>query len=145
MVKKIPPPPMFTTPEFQAFNRWLLEVTSILSNEGGIAASEVDGLLAAYADIAANTLDIAALTTTQGDQATEIANIQGDITNLQSAIGVINGQITSLSSRAQVLNGVGVPAGALGNINDWYGNVGGGVGARIYIKTAVATWTPFPF
>lgn len=145
MVRKIPPPPMFTTQEFQAFNRWLLEVTSVLSNEGDIAASEVEGLLTAYGDILQNSLDIDTLETGQTGQAGEITDLQADIVILTDAIAAINGQITTLSARGELLFGAGAPAAGLGKVNDWYGDTAGAVGARVWVKKAVGVWTPFPF
>jgi len=146
MAQKIPPPPQFTGPEWQSFNRWLLEVTSVLSNEGGISPDEVTGLPLLFSEVATNTTDIAALEGTTGGQGAQIGTLQAQVTNIDSVeIPAINGQITSLNSRAQVRNGVGAPTAGLGNVNDWYANIGGGVGARIYVKTGVATWTPFPF
>lgn len=145
MAQKIPPPPQFTGPDWQSFNRWLLEVTSVLSNTGGIAASEVEGLLAAYVQIAFNVANIAALQGTTGGQATDIFNLQNDVASINAALAVINGQITTLSTRGELLFGAGAPAAGLGKVNDWYGDTAGGVGARIWIKKAVGVWTPFPF
>lgn len=145
MAQKIPPPPQFTGPEWQTFNRWLLELTSILSNQGGINPDEVTGLPDTIAQVATNTADLLAVEATQAGQAVDVALLQASDATNTAAIATINGQITSLGARAQVLNGVGAPAAGLGNVNDWYANIGGGVGARIYVKTAAATWTAFPF
>jgi len=145
MAQKIPPPPDLTGPQWQSFNRWLLEVTSVLSNEGGIDPSEVTGLTQLFADVAANTAAILSLSGGQFGQGLQIAALQNDVLNLATSIATINGQITTLSARPQVRSGVGAPAAGLGSVNDWYANIGGAVGARIYIKTGVATWTPFPF
>lgn len=140
---KIPPPPPIANQD-PTFNRWLLELTNILNAGGDIDPNSVAGLPEVIAESAQNTLDIAALQGGQGGQAIQIANLQSQVTTLTNAIATINGQITTLSARAQVLNGVGVPAAGLGNDNDWYGNRGGAVGARIYIKVAGA-WVAFPF
>lgn len=152
MAQKIPPPPFLTggnqQPDWQAFNRWLLEVTSVLSNEGNINPDEVEGLPLLFSQVATNTVDISALEGTTGGQSFEITALQNQISGpggINDQIGVINGQLTTLAARAQVFNGVTAPAAGLGNVNDWYARVGGAVGARIYIKTAIGTWTPFPF
>lgn len=145
MAQKIPPPPQFTSPEFQAFNRWLLEVTSVLSNEGGIDPNEVTGLPALFTEVTQNTADIANLENTTGGQAADIAALQAEDVNLQNQISTINGQITTLSVRGTLLFGTGAPAAGLGNVNDWYGDTAGAVGARIWIKKTVGVWTPFPF
>ncbi len=150
MAQKIPPPTFFTgnanqPPDWQAFNRWLLEVTSVLSNTGGIAASEVEGLLAAYVEIATQAAQIVALQGTTGDQNAAIIDLQNNIITIFNALAVINGQITTLSARGELLFGAGAPAAGLGKVNDWYGDTAGAVGARIYIKKAVGVWTPFPF
>lgn len=145
MSQKIPPPIPLTGPEWQTFNRWLLELTSILSNEGGINPDEVAGLPELFTQVATNTADIIVLEAGQTGQGGDIATLQTDVATINGEIATINGQITTLSNRAQVLNGAGAPAAGLGSVNDWYANIGGGVGARIYVKTAVGTWTAFPF
>lgn len=149
MARKIPPPTFLTgdgkAPNWQAFNRWLLEVTSVLSNEGGIAASEVEGLLAAYADIAQNAADILAVQIDTGSNSVAIGLLSAQITTLTNNIATINGQITTLSARGELLFGAGAPAAGLGKVNDWYGDTAGAVGARIWIKKAVGVWTAFPF
>lgn len=145
MAQKIPPPPQLTGPEWQLFNRWLLEVTSIISNEGGINPDQVDGLPALFVEVAGNTTDITNLQGGQAASDADIVTLQNNVVAINAALGVINGQLTTLGARAQVFNGVGAPAAGLGNVNDWYANIGGGVGARVYVKTGVATWTAFPF
>lgn len=145
MVQKIPPPPFFSGPEWQAFNRWLIELTSILSNEGGIDPNQVTGLPALFIEVTGNTSDIAALQTAQGGQATQIAAIQTHLTTIDNEITTINGQITALGARGEILNGVVDPAAGLGKVNDWYANTAGAAGHRIFVKTGVATWTAFPF
>lgn len=145
MARKFPPPPVLAGPEWQIFNRWLLEIQSILSNEGGIDPNEVTGLPALFTAVGVNTNAIAALGGTVAGQGGDIAGLQGDITTINGEIVAINGQITTLSARAQVLNGIIDPAPGLGNVNDWYANTVGAVGHRIFVKTGVATWTAFPF
>lgn len=145
MAQKIPPPPQFTGPEWQSFNRWLLEVTAVLSNTGGINPDQVDGLTALFAEVAVNTADIAGLEGSSGGQAASIATLFGLVNGLTISIATINGQITTLSARGELLFGAGVPAAGLGKVNDWYGDTAGGVGARVFIKKVVGVWTPFPF
>ena len=145
MVQKIPPPPQFTGPEWQSFNRWLLEVTSVLSNTGGINPDQVDGLTALFAEVAVNTSDIAGLEAGQGGQSAQIASLFGIVNGLANSIATINGQITTLSARGELLFGAGVPAAGLGKVNDWYGDTAGAAGARVFIKKAVGVWTAFPF
>jgi hypothetical protein len=145
MALKIPPPPLLTGSQWQAFNRWLLELQSILSNQGGIDPTEVTGLPAVITQVGTNTTDIAALEGTTGGQGTAIATLNSDVSTIQGEIATINGQITTLESNPVLHNGTGVPNPGLGNVDDWYGDVTGGVGARIFIKTAVSTWTAFPF
>lgn len=145
MALKIPPPPQFTGQQWQSFNRWLLEVTSVLSNTGGIDPAEVTGLPAVISQVGTNTTNIAELEGTTGGQGGAITALQSEISAIDGQITTINGQITTLSARGQVLNGVGAPNPGLGNVNDWYGNLTGAAGARIFIKTAVGTWTAFPF
>lgn len=138
MTQKLPPPPQLTGPQWQSFNRWLLELTSILEASGGIAPDTIPG----YTDLQAQ---VTALSGTVGGQAGTISSLQFQVTLLSASLAIANASITTLSARAQVFQGAGAPAAGLGAVNDWYANVGGAVGARIYIKTAPAVWTPFPF
>lgn len=139
MALKIPPPPYFAVEKLlPGFNRWLLEMTSILSNQGGIDPSEVTGLSAVITQVGTNTTNITALEGTTGGQGTDIATLQGDITTINGEISTINGQITSLSARNQVLNGAGVPNAGLGNNGDLFLNNTGGSGTRLYGKIAGA-------
>ena len=134
MALKIPPPPQLTGPEWQSFNRWLLEVTSILTNQGGIDPSEVAGLPELIVQVGTNTADIATLEGTQGGQAAEIAVLQGDTVILFDNIATINGQLTSLGARNQVFNGT-VPPVALHSNGDWFADT---VGKHIYVQVAGA-------
>lgn len=145
MAQKIPPPPYFAGPEWEGFNRWLLELTSILSNQGGINPEEVTGLPAVITQVGANTAGIAALGLTVAGQGGDINSLETSVTTLQGDIVTINGQLTTLGARAQVLNGIIDPAPGLGSVNDWYANTVGAAGHRIFVKTGVATWTAFPF
>ena len=146
MALKIPPPPYFAVEDkFPGFNRWLLEVTSILTNQGGIDPTEVTGLPAVITQVGVNTANIATLSGGQAGQATAITAFQGNVATINGEITTINGQITTLESNPVLHSGVGAPNAGLGSVNDWYGNVGGAVGARIYIKTAPTVWTAFPF
>lgn len=141
---KIPPPPPIANQD-PTFNRWLLELTSILNAQGDINPGTVVGLDVVIASVAANTAAIAALNVTVAGNSADIVALQGDISTINGNITSINAAILTLNARAQVLNGVGAPAAGLGNVNDWYANIGGAVGARIYVKTGAATWTAFPF
>lgn len=139
MALKIPPPPPFSGPQWQQFNRWLLELQSILSNQGGIDPSEVSGLPQVITQVGTNTTDITALEGTTGGQGSAITALQNEITAIDSEIATINGQITSLSARNQVLNGAGVPNPGLGNNGDLFLNNTGGSGTRLYGKIG-GTW-----
>ena len=144
MVQKIPPPPLLASRD-QALNRWLLELTALLNSTGGIDPGNVTGLPAAIAQVGVNTANIATL---NGEVATNTANIATNTASIAvntANIGTLNGEVTTLQANGVLLNGAGAPAAGLGKVGDWYGNLGGGVGARIYIKTGVATWSAFPF
>jgi hypothetical protein len=140
MVLKIPPPPQLTGPQWQSFNRWLLELTSILANTGGIDPSQVSGLVALEAQVATNTTNIATLEAGQGGQGGAITALQLQITFINSEIATVNGQLTTLESNAVVRNGSGAPAGGLGSNGDLYLNNTGGAGTRLYGKIGGA-WT----
>ena len=138
MALKIPPPPLLTGPQWQAFNRWLLELQSVLSNTGGIDPTEVTGLPAVITQVNTNTTDIATLEGGQGGQGAQIAVLNSDVSTLQGEISTINGQITTLEANGVLRSGSGAPAGGLGNVLDWYGDI---TNHHVYVKTAVATWT----
>lgn len=138
MALKLPPPPQFAGPQWQQFNRWMIELQSILSNQGGIDPSEVSGLSDVIAQVDTNTTNITALQGTSGGQGSAITALQFEVTNINVEIAAINSEITTLSARAQSLNGSGVPAVGVGNVNDWYADT---TGHHVYVKTAVGTWT----
>jgi len=132
MTLKIPPPPTLTR-EFQQLNRWLLEIQSILNDQGAIDPSNVAGLPALFTQVAALALQVAGLSTTVINQGTQIAANTTAITANTTAI-------TALQARNQVLNGAGVPAAGLGNNGDLYLNNTGTAGSLLYGKIG-GTWT----
>jgi hypothetical protein len=137
MVQKIPPPPPIAKLD-PTFNRWLLELIAILNSSGGIDPGSVAGLIALTAQVTTNTASIVVING-------EITTINGQITVINGEITTINGEIAVLQANHVLHNGSGAPAAGLGSPGDWYGDIAGVVGARVWIKTAVATWTPFPF
>ena len=133
MALKIPPPPPIASADPQ-FNRWLLELTSILSNQGGIDPSEVTGLPTLITQVGTNTTDIATLETGQGGQGTEITILQSNVATLGSEIATINGQITTLQTRNQVLHDTAAPV-ALSADGDWFADT---TAKHIYVQVAGA-------
>lgn len=127
MPLKLPPPPLFTGPQWEGFNRWLLELTSILSSAGDIDPSTVIGLLDAYAQIAQNTSDISSL-------GSQLTGVNQSISQLSIDISNLALRTTILEARAQIRNGAGVPSAGLGNDGDLYLNNTGGAGTRLYGK-----------
>lgn len=151
MVQKIPPPPFLTGAEYAGFNRWLLEITAILNDSGGIDPNAVAGLPEVIAQSQANADEIIVLQTTVGGNTgnistlnSEVTTINGEITTINAEIVTINGTLTSLGARSQVLNGVIDPVAGQGNDGDWYANTSGAAGHRIFVKVAGA-WAAFPF
>lgn len=152
MPQKLPPPPSFTSTNMEdflrslpSFNRWLLELTSVLANNGGIDPNAIDGYQALVAQVAADALAITALQASSGGQAVSIAVLQAQVGVLTTGLAAANASITTLSARGELLFGAGVPAAGLGKVNDWYGDTAGAAGARVFIKKAVGVWTAFPF
>lgn len=134
-LQKFPPPPSMTSPDLQQLNRWLIEIQSILNSQGEINPSNVVGLPTTYNQVGNNTIDIQTLFAAV--QAQSIA-----INANAAAISTLQGQVTALQTQVNALNlvynGTTAPAGALGNIGDWYADTSA---KHIYVKTAVATWT----
>lgn len=145
MATKFPPPPSMTDPKFQSLNRWLLDISSILNSQGTIDPGSVDTLPGTTTQVGQNTSDIAANTTQIGTLDTEVVTLSSEITTLTGQITTLNAEVAVLQTNPVVRRGAGAPAGVLGNVGDWYGDVAGAVGARVWIKTGVATWTAFPF
>lgn len=158
MVKKIPPPPPLANND-PIFNRWLLELTSILNDAGGIDGTSIDGFDQLQADVDANSaaiqqtnLNLSSLAGQVSGGSTSIAALSLRVNileavalDLQTRMTAAEGNITTLQARPQVRFGSGAPVAGLGGVGDWYGNIVGAAGARVYIKTAVTTWTAFPF
>ena len=146
---KVPPPPRLAGPEWEDFNRWLLELTNILDATGGVDPTQIPGYSALQSQVATNTQNI----TTNSLNITSLANGQGtqgtSIASLQNRMTAAEGNITTLQARNQVFNGAlggtGTPPTGTGVVGDWYANTNGNAGFRIFIKTASATWTAFAF
>lgn len=144
MVQKVPPPPPLAVKD-QTLNRWLLELTAILNNTGGIDPSSVVGLAATTAQVGTNTTSIAALGTQVATLSGQVATINAQIATLNGQIATLNVAVLALQANPIVRRGAGAPAAGLGAVGDWFGDVAGAAGARVWIKTAVGVWTAFPF
>ncbi len=109
-VLKIPPPYGLAEKD-QMFNRWLLELTGILSKQGGIDADAING---AQASVAALTEQVAALTQT--------------VVLLQRSFNLINARLSSQTT---------VPIAGQGQDEDWIAVTTGG-GKGVYVKKSGA-------
>ena len=152
MTQKIPPPPPIASGNLDdfvrslpSFNRWLIELTSILASGGGIDPETIDGYPELQNQVAANTAAISTLQSTSGGQSFAILLLQAQVGTLTTGLAAANANITALSARGELLFGTGAPAAGLGKVNDWYGDTAGAVGARVWVKKVVGVWTPFPF
>ncbi len=134
MVQKVPPPPMLTDPQWQAVNRWLLEIQNILNPSGAIDPANVQGLTETEAQVVTNTADIASLEATQGAQGGQIAFLQSQVALNTASIATINGQITTLSARNQVFNGTVAPVTLHAN-GDYYVDTSA---KHLYVQVASA-------
>lgn len=145
MALKLPPPPMLPV-SFGGFgqqlNRWLLEIQSILNDQGLIDPGSVDGLPALFTQVAENTENIATNTANIATNAANIATNTANIATNTANIATNTANIATLTARNQILNGNGAPTGALGNDGDLYINDTGGVGTFLYGRIAGA-WVAF--
>ena len=135
MANKIPPPPTLTSPEWQPFNRWLLELTNILNSGGYIDAANVEGLLAAYAQIAANVVSINLLNATVSGQG-------GAINILSNQINVLQAQVAALQSNPIIRTGTGAPVNGVtpGNVGDLYLNITATGAPRMWAMLVSPNW-----
>lgn len=129
---------MLVGPQWEGLNRWLLELTSVLTAQGEIDPDAVQGLPTVYNQVGDSSVDIQTLFAIVSAQAATVNALSAQVATFQP-------QIDTLTARNQVYNGTLAPDNALGVVGDWYGRVGGAAGSRIYIKTGAATWTAFPF
>lgn len=118
------PPPVGIADKDPLFNRWLLEVLSVLSAAGGIDPTQIVGWNELVASVATNASNVLAL--------------ENNFLALQNLFTTQQAQVVALQQQAQVFSGTGAPAGGLGKNTDWYYNLAGAVGARLYIKVAGA-------
>jgi hypothetical protein len=122
MTIKFPPPPDMGR-DNQKLNRWLIELQSILNNQGLIDPNSIPGLPGNYQQTGNNTIDIANLT--------DIVNALGAIV----AVNVVD--IAALQARNSVLSGIIAPVVGLGVDGDWYADT---VTGTVYVKV-LGAWT----
>lgn len=137
MAQKIPPPPPIANQD-PTFNRWLIELTSILNDNGDLNPDNIPGL-------ATLSAEVTALGATVASQTSQLTTLNNQVAFLIASVVGLSSSVTTLEARSQVFNGSGDPSGGLGNVGDWYANTSGGAGHRIFIKTSVSAWFAFPF
>lgn len=136
MALKIPPPPPIASMD-PAFNRWLLELTSILANEGGIDPDTIDGYPALVVQVNANTAAIANNDNSINALQAGLGNTNAAVAALDARVTTAEGNITTLQARATVYNGTTAPPGGLGVDGDWYGRTDAGNRA-VFVKVSGA-------
>lgn len=141
MPLKLPPPPQLPV-SFGGFgqqlNRWLIEIQSILNNQGLIDPSSVQGLPALITQVTALVGEVATITAEIVTISAEIATLSAEVAANTAAIAANTANITALQANAVVRNGAGVPGAGLGSNGDLYINNTGGAGTRLYGKIAGA-------
>jgi hypothetical protein len=134
VIRRQPPPPPLTADP--AFNRWLHDLTSFISDSGGIDPSQFPDLSNLQTQVATNTSAIAALTSNLASLQSSVTTINGEISTINGEIATNNSAIAALQANPILRSGSGAPAGGLGNNSDWYGDT---TNKHIYIKSA-GTW-----
>jgi hypothetical protein len=120
-----------------AFNKWLIDLTSIInSGGGGIDPSLIPGYDALVSTVNLHSIEIASNTVNIAANTSAIATANINITSLQSQTSINTLAVNNLNARARVLNGTGAPGAGLGQDGDWYAKTS--AATHIYVKVAGA-------
>lgn len=132
MVQKLPPPPPIANAD-PAFNRWLVEITAILSSGGGIDTNQIAGFSALRNTVATHATQISSLTSRVTIAEGSISALTSRVTTAEGSISALQGSVASLSTRSQVLNGTAAPSAGTGANGDWFADT---TAKHIYVKVS---------
>ncbi len=98
-------------------NRWLLELTSILSADGNVDPDNINVLPEA---VQANTAAIQSLSNQVAALNTRVTSIEVSLYSLDARMSAAESAIVQLQNLPRVYSGAGAPSGGIGRDGDWY-------------------------
>ena len=141
ILKRVPPPPPIAQND-PVFNRWLHDLTSFITEGGGIDPGAIPGydvLLSTVAlhssQIANHTIQIASNTSNISSLFTITSAHTAQINANTTAISNNTTNIGTLFARSQVLSGAAAPAAGTGVDGDWFSDT---IAKHIYVKSGGA-------